>query len=521
MDTLQVCLHPTTESLAVVITGESPTCINHSSLASNVQKLRRQLTLRGITRGTKVSIVLSNPYLMTVAFLALTLQRSVVAPLNHGLQTPEFECYYKDIGAELVVLSTTEVDEQGSAYSAAKNSGLRVATCNIVDQEVAFDRFFDAPTPNISISASVPADDVLDGLNKPDPSDVALVLYTSGTTGKPKAVPLTHGNIAHSISTIVTHYALTASDRAPVIMPLFHIHGLVAALFAPLASGGSVIFAPRGGLTPSFHRDSIKYGATWYTGTPTLHKLAVKMLSTTKSEPAKYRFVRSCSSRLEGPLLRELEGLYGCPVVEAYAMTEAAHQVCSNPVDPAKTREGSVGESTGVDVRVLDERGSEVNTGETGEICIKGKSVMTGYLDNAAANAESFTCDGFFRTGDLGRTSEDGYVTLTGRIKEQINKGGEKISPVEVDEVVNQHADVAEAVTFAISDDMYGENVAIAVVRNDGASMTEADLKSWVGQRLLLSKVPKKVFFTTVIPKTAVGKLQRGLVASTILGERY
>ncbi|KAK4611934.1 Oxalate--CoA ligase [Fulvia fulva] len=296
-------------------------------------------------------------------------------------------------------------------------------------------------------------------------------------------------------------------------MPLFHIHGLVAGLSSPLASGGAVIFTPK---TASFLRDAVTHGATWYTGTPTLHRLAAQMPM--KEKPG-FRFVRSCSSRLEGGLAKQLGERYGCPVVEAYAMTEAAHQVCSNPVDAAGTREGSVGKPTRVNLKILDDGGSEVAVGEIGEVCIKGENVMAGYMDNEEANAKSFTSRGFFRTGDQGKVMEDGFVVLTGRIKELVNKGGEKISPVEIDNVINQHPDVEEGVAFAMPDEMYGEDVGAAVILKSGADLGEKELKAYVGERLLQAKVPKKVFFVTEIPKTPVGKMQRGLVAKTMLGE--
>lgn len=234
-------------------------------------------------------------------------------------------------------------------------------------------------------------------------------------------------------------------------------------------------------------------------------------------ETPKFRFVRSCSSRLEGALARELGKRYGCPVVEAYAMTEAAHQVCSNPVSESGTREGSVGLPTGIELRILDDDGNEMSKGEVGEVGIKGVNVMKGYLGNDDANAKSFTASGFFRTGDQGKMTEGGYVVLTGRIKELINKGGEKISPVEVDNVMNQHPDVAEAVAFSMPDDMYGEDIGVAVITKEGTNVSQQDLKAWVGERLLQTKVPKKIFFVDAIPKTAVGKMQRGLVAKTVL----
>lgn len=293
-------------------------------------------------------------------------------------------------------------------------------------------------------------------------------------------------------------------------MPLFHVHGLLAAFLAPLSSGGSAII-PLKFSAATFWSDFTIHGATWYTAVPTIHQI---LLKTPPPNPKpSIRFIRSCSSPLSPKTFYELEKVFGAPVLEAYAMTEAAHQMTSNPLPPGKRSPGSVGVGQGVEVRILDQQGKEVPTGSEGEICIRGANVTKGYLNNAEANASSFTANKFFRTGDQGKQDEEGYVIITGRIKELINKGGEKISPIELDNVVAQHPAVAEAVSFAMEDEMYGQDVGLAVVLKDGQTLADGELKKWMTEKVAKFKLPKKVYVTKIMPKTATGKVQRRMVA--------
>lgn len=502
MSTLNCCLHPDSNDAAIILAGKNNATISHSTLASNVSQLRDTLQSKGISNGKRIAIVLSNSHSFVVSFLATTLQSCVAGPLNYNLKQPEFEFYYDDFKADIVVVSQEDVSKSSQAYKAAQSLQIPIATIS---------------SNNNTVKLHLPEDLELDGDDESqlDSMTPALVLHTSGTTGKPKAVPLTHGNLSASIKNIQDHYQFTPSDRTSVIMPLFHIHGIVCALLTPLAVGAAVIFSsPVSGITPYFLRDATTHRATWYTATPTLHRLVLKMPA--GGTMPNFRFVRSCSSPLDATVLKQLEEKFGCVVVEAYAMTEAAHQVCSNPVS-SERKEGSVGKPTGVEVRILDDDNIALSDGQVGEVSLKGRNVMSGYVDNEKANKEGFV-DGWFRTGDLGKF-EDGFLSLTGRIKEMINKGGEKIGPVEVDAVVNKHDCVAEAVTFGIPDDMYGEEVALTVVLEADKTVTEKDLKAWIGERLAQAKVPKKIYFVDSIPKTAVGKMQRSLVAKTMLDQ--
>lgn len=275
-----------------------------------------------------------------------------------------------------------------------------------------------------------------------------------------------------------------------LVMPLFHVHGLLCGLLAPLYSGGSMV-VPTKFSASDFWPDFTTHGANWYTAVPTIHQILLK--NPPPSPKPAIRFIRSCSSPLSPTVFQQLEDTYGAPVLEAYAMTEAAHQMTSNPLPPAKRKPGSVGIGQGVEVKILNDQGDELAQGAEGEICIRGDNVTKGYLNNAAANESSYTKSGFFRTGDQGRKDEDGYVIITGRIKELINKGGEKISPIELDNLLTRHPAVGEAVSFAIPDDTYGQDIAVAVVLKAGQKLTVEEMKAWVAERAVKFKVPKKV----------------------------
>ena len=275
-----------------------------------------------------------------------------------------------------------------------------------------------------------------------------------------------------------------------LVMPLFHVHGLLAGFLAPLAAGGSVI-VPEKFSASEFWPDFIKYKANWYTAVPTIHQIL--LLNSPPSPKPSIRFIRSCSSPLAPKTFHELEKMFEAPVLEAYAMTEAAHQMTSNVLPPGKRQPGTVGIGQGVDVRILDQDGKEVAQGSEGEVCVRGENVTKGYLNNPEANKSSFTKDGFFRTGDQGKKDEDGYVIITGRIKELINKGGEKISPIELDNVISQNPLVAEAVSFAIPDEIYGEDIGVAVVLKEKNSIDEDGLKKQITPKVAKFKVPKKV----------------------------
>nr|HPM69059.1 AMP-binding protein [Piscinibacter sp.] len=351
------------------------------------------------------------------------------------------------------------------------------------------------------------------------PEDVSMVLHTSGTTSRPKIVPLSQGNLAASASNIARTLQFSSKDCGLNIMPLFHIHGLIAGVLAPLSAGSQVFCTPGFNALKFFGwMDEAK--PTWYTAVPTMHQAILGRASRSADVIARnpLRFLRSSSSSIPPQVIRELEEVFHAPLIEAYGMTEATHQMCSNPLPPALRKPGTVGQAAGPEVAIMSEDGVLLARGETGEIVIRGPNVTAAYESNPKANAEAFH-NGWFRTGDQGVMDAEGYVSITGRLKEIINRGGEKISPREVDEILMDHPAVAQVVCFGMPHPKLGEEVAAVVVLREGQQASERELQEFVAQRAADFKVPKKVLFMPEIPKGATGKLQRiGLAAKLGLG---
>ncbi|KAI9708102.1 MAG: hypothetical protein M1820_004306 [Bogoriella megaspora] len=506
MHTLANFLERQSSTVAVIIPSRPDALtFTYSQLTADVSSFQLKLAALGISTQSAVSIAIPNSYEFIVAFLAASWQRAIAAPLNPAYKQEEFEFYIHDLSSAVALVPKGSFAQDTAAVRAARKHRAAIAECYWNGREVVLD---------------VKDEGKLDGQgNKPveqaQPDDIALVLHTSGTTGRPKAVPLTHRNLTRTMSNIQTTYELTSQDRTILVMPLFHVHGLLAGFLAPLASKGSIIVPPKFS-AKTFWSDFLTYGANWYTAVPTIHQILLK--NPPPSKKPKIRFIRSCSSPLSPKVFHDLEATFGAPVLEAYAMTEAAHQMSSNPLPhKGKRVPGSVGTGQGVEVRILDRDGIDVPTGSEAEVCIRGGNVTNGYINNPAANESSFTKDGFFRTGDQGKKDKNGYLYITGRIKELINKGGEKISPIEMDNTFAQHPKVAEAVAFAIEDEMYGQDIGVATVVKEGQNLEEGELREWVAQRVAKLKVPKKIFFTDVMPKTATGKVQRRMVAEAML----
>lgn len=438
-----------------------------------------------------------------ITFLAVIRARAVAAPLNPAYTQEEFEFYLSDSEARLLV---TNAEGNAPAQAAAAKLGLvHASTTTLLD-----------PAGPLQL-AGLP-DEQENGaaeLSVNEASDVALFLHTSGTTSRPKGVPLTQRNLAASVQNIRAAYRFVETDATVVTLPLFHVHGLMCALLSSLASGAAVTLPAGGRFSAStFWADMRAAGATWYTAVPTIHQIILDRHASKPEAHPELRFVRSCSASLAPVILERLESAFSAPVLEAYAMTEASHMMTSNPLPQDGPRKpGSVGRPAGkMELAVLDTEGNEVPAGSRGEVCVRGANVTAGYKSNPAANAEAFLY-GWFHTGDLGVRDEEGYVQLVGRIKEMVNRGGEKISPIEVDSVLLSHPDVAQAVSFGVPDDKYGEEIHCAVIPRDGVSMGEEEVVAFCRRNLAAFKVPKKVYIADDLPKTATGKIQRRIVS--------
>ena len=500
MATLSDSFSSASQALAIIVPDKAkPLTRTYQQLVLDVSSFQKRLAQLGVTKEAAVSIALPNSYAFIVAFLACSWQRAIAAPLNSAYKQDEFEFYIDDLSSALALVPKGAFQDDGAAVRTARKYNAAIAECYWNGHEVVLDV---KETGKLSEKGNKP-------VQKAQPDDVALVLHTSGTTGRPKAVPLTHRNLTRTMRNIRDTYQLTPEDRTILVMPLFHVHGLLAGFLAPLLSGGSVIVPLRFSASDFWHQ-FITHKANWYTAVPTIHQILLK--SPLPSPIPHIRFIRSCSSPLSPKTFHELEEALHAPVLEAYAMTEAAHQMTSNPLPPAKRYPGSVGIGQGVEVRILDQNGKEAAQGSEAEICIRGENVTKGYLNNPEANRSSFTTDGFFRTGDQGKKDKDGYVIITGRIKELINKGGEKISPIELDNVIARHPDISEAVSFAIEDEMYGQDVGVAVVLKDGKQMREEQLKEWMRGKVAKFKLPKKVCATTTVHSGPCADLLEGLL---------
>lgn len=475
-----------------IVLPESGVRLTYGQLRDQVRAVAGLLAAAGVRRGDRIGMALPNGLPTIVAFLAAS-EVGTAAPLNPGYKEDEFKFYLEDTNAKVLLLPPGGIEE------ARKAAGDRYRIID-VDQDAS------GTVTLAGVAAPIAYD-------PPSLTDVALILHTSGSTGRPKRVPLSHANLSISAQNVAATYALSPSDVSMCVMPLFHVHGLVASTLGTLSSGGTLVVPAK--FNPlSFWRIARDTGTTWYSAVPTIHQLLLARVEPGAAKPegaAKLRFIRSCSASLPPQVMHDLEAAFGAPVLEAYGMTEAAHQMASNPLPPAARQPGSVGPGTNVGITIRDGNGQVLPAGERGEVCIFGPNVITGYENNPEANATAFF-DGWFRTGDQGTLDAQGYLTLTGRLKEMINRGGEKISPREIDEVLLAHPAVNEAVCFGVPHKTWGEEVAAAVTLKETA--TEADLLAFCKERLSDFKRPKQIHITEAIPRTATGKIQRRVVAA-------
>lgn len=497
MATLRQCTHAEDDSPAVIVSAESnPVILSHQKLLQQALNLQEQLAVLGVSPTEAVAIALPNTLEFVVVFLAISFQRAICAPLNPAYKRDEFNFYFDDLHANLAIVPKGATAQNGEVIQASRNCQVAVAEIYWNGEDVILE--IKESNGNGSREHAK--------IMQPEEEDIAMILHTSGTTGRPKAVfqpifevvdtadiqqvPLTHKNLCQSMSNIKATYNLTSQDRTLLVMPLFHVHGLIAGLLTSLMSGGSIVIPLRFSAS-DFWRDFVQHGVNWYTAVPTIHQI---LLRNPIPEPVpSIRFVRSCSSPLSPTVHAQLESLLKAPVLEAYAMTEAAHQMTSNPLPPASRKPGSVGRSQGIKLSIMDDDGQELPSGSIGEVCIQGPNVSKGYLGDPRVTGNPFHQSGHFRTGDQGYLDKDEYLFLTGRIKELINKGGEKISPVEIDNLFAQHTKVLEAVTFAVKDDLYGQDLAVAITLREGTEVSSEELLAWFGQRAVKFKIPRKV----------------------------
>ncbi|MBP2639082.1 MAG: acyl-CoA synthetase (AMP-forming)/AMP-acid ligase [Firmicutes bacterium] len=490
------------DRLAILAPGMTPLTVRE--LKTQVLETAGTLAGLGIRRGDRVSLVMPNGPEMASAFLAVTAV-AACAPLNPAYSLEEFKFYLTDLNAKAVIIKDGLSTQ---AIPAAQALGLPILWLSADEQGKA---------GVFSLQH--------DGTLKDEPIDfaradeTALVLHTSGTTGRPKIVPIAHSNITISAQNIAKSLALTAQDRCLNVMPLFHVHGLIGAVLSSLAAGSSVI-CTRGFDSTQFFGWLSELSPTWYTAVPTLHQAVLAQGKKCAPNTLRHslRFIRSSSSPLSPETAKNIEELFSVPILEAYGMTEAAHQMAVNPLPPGQRKAGSVGKAAGCRIQIMGETGRFLEHGQNGEIVIQGENVISGYENNAKANQDSFR-DGWFRTGDQGCLDADGYLFINGRTKEMINRGGEKIFPREIDELLLRHPKVQQAAAFAMPHPTLGEDLAAAVVLEGEEKISEKELRQYVAGQAAYFKVPARILFVERIPLGPTGKIQRvGLAEKLGLG---
>lgn len=480
---------------AEALLGVDGASFSYKSLYERLKDTALEIRSRGVRPDDCIVMVVPEGPIAAMCFLSISAVARC-APLNPSYSKSDFAFYFDDLKPQAVVIPK---GFDTPVVAIAQAAGIPVwciegPGCNAPD--------------HFCLHGMVPGD-ASEILPIPADDSIALILHTSGTTSRPKMVPLTHLNLSTSAQNIANMLELKESDRSLNVMPLFHIHGLMGGLLSTLWAGGSILCAP-GFKGEAFLGWAITYKVNWYSAVPTIHQA---VLEQAKSEPERagqlaLRFIRSSSAPLPPAVFHEMQSFWKTPVVESYGMTEASHQMASNCLPPGQRKPGSVGIAAGPEISIMDEEGHLLKQGETGEIVIRGKQVTGGYLANPNANRNAFT-NGWFRTGDQGRFDEDGYLYLTGRLKEMIIRGGENIAPKEIDEALIEHAAVAQAIAFAVPHATLSEDLAAAVVLVKGQSVSELQLRSFLMERLASFKVPSRIVFVDNIPKGSTGKLQR------------
>ena len=492
MLTLANITENSTQSDNAIIIPDGPT-LSYEELKNEIERLASILTSVGLTKGTTASIVFENGLEFISIFLAISKTGATVAPLNPEYTIDEFKFYMNDTDSKFLILSS----KSNASINAANQLSIQIINVSMGN----------------SGTLSLYKDNVQLTKQKiiipPEPDDIALFLHTSGTTSQPKGVPLTHLNLMTSLSNISSSYNLTNEDTALLVMPLFHVHGLIGVSLSTLFSGGTLVIPPKFSASTFWNHQNI-HEATWYSAVPTIHQILLMRAEKDNAPKKSFRFIRSCSAALAPSVFKDLETRFGAPVLEAYGMTEASHQMSSNLLPPFDRSPGTVGQGTGVEISIMNEFGTLLNPNNPGEVVIKGENVTLGYHNNPSANAEAFT-NGWFRTGDQGEISNSGILTLTGRLKELINRGGEKISPLEVDATLIKHPNIVEAVCFGASDIKYGEVVHAAIVTSESISASE--IQSFCSDHIADFKIPSKIYIVDQLPRTATGKIQRRNIA--------
>jgi acyl-CoA synthetase (AMP-forming)/AMP-acid ligase II len=472
---------------------ESGTSLTFGAYRAAVLELDAKLKGLGVQPGSKVAVILSNGLNAAVAILAVMSTGGVAVPVNPRLTEQEIAGLLAHSKAQLVI---TDQHNNGTLPRVVREAGER--RVEGVENDNPYHLFLLA-APN---TEGRPTAGYLPGWKNP-----ALILYTSGTTGHPKGVVLTHGNLLSNAGYVITAHHLTTTDAALCVLPLFHINGFVITLLSPLLSGGGVVM-PRRFSAEHFWQYVSDYWVTWFSAVPTILSKLLSHPNPAEIDTSGLRFARSASAPLPVAVLAEFEQRFAIPVIETYGISEAGCQVCANPLPPLPHKPGSAGRPVGNKLKVLDSHGIPLPEGQVGEVVISGENVFSGYLDNAAADREALR-DGWFHTGDLGFLDEDGYLFLTGRKKELINRAGEKITPREVEEVLHRLPEVETVGVVGVPHQVYGEEIVAFITLRQDQKLEAEEVRQFCREHLAGFKVPREIFFIEELPKGPSGKVQR------------
>ncbi len=475
---------------AMVATGRTP--LAWRELAAYIDAVRADLRRGGFGRDARIGVALPNGPEAALAIVAVSCA-AVAVPFDLKLTVPEIEVRLRLLRLRAVVVLR---DSPSAMRTAAGLAGLPLIEAEIRDPE------------RLEASLVMPAADEAAPSDEPEPEGVAFILQTSGTTGLPKLIPFSHSNQLATARRVQSWFALTPDDRCLSLSPVYYCHGLTVTVFAPLLSGGSAAFS-RDGTAVDVDEWFSALQPTWFSAGPALHLYVMEKAAQRGDVRSlhRLRFVVSGGAPLPSAVQRGLEAVLGVPVLEHYGATEAG-QISANLPLLGRSKAGSCGIPDEGTLVIAGEEGGELPRGQEGEIWIRGPSLISGYLDAPELNSAVFV-EGWFRTGDLGRLDEEGFLFLLGRKMEIINRGGEKISPAEVDAALLRHPATVEAAAYGVPHPRLGEDVAADVVLRPGASVSELELRTFLRDHLALYKIPRRIRFVDRLPKGSTGKVQR------------
>ena len=481
---------------AFLIAPESGAEMTCAQLRDHAQQIAARLDALGIGQGEKVAMLLPNGYWTTALLLGVIYSGRVIVPLN-AVSGDAALSYVIDHSDTRVILVDQDLAEKFGAVLSPLTDAVQLIPTD-VDEGPYWPVAADAGAPPVPLTTD----------------DAAILMYTSGTTGRPKGVLLSHGNAVAGGENTARAHRLTADDRGLCVLPLYHINAQMVTVMGPLVTGGSVVMPHRFG-TSTFWPLIAEHACTWFSVVPTIIAYLLEQAEREGFDRDAFggltalRFGRSASAPLAPEMHRAFETMFGVPIIETMGLTETAAQILSNPMPPARPKYGSPGIAVGNEARIIDEDGRECPRGTPGELMIRGANVTRGYYKNPEATAEALEPDGWLHTGDVAYCDDDGFFFITGRIKELIIKGGENIAPREIDEALYEHPAVLEAAGFGMPDTRYGQEVMACVALKPGAICSETDLAALLEKRLGAFKKPKRIYFMHDLPKGPSGKIQR------------